>query len=77
MDKPLLIKSLKRVFLGILCCFIAPVIIMQAFKNQQHPFFIPVLIVGLVGMITAFIFGFRGIRTLVVALLGKAKKTKA
>ncbi|MGB1020433.1 MAG: DUF6095 family protein [Flavobacteriaceae bacterium] len=77
MNKPLLIKGLKKVFIGVLCCFIAPVIVMQAFKNQGHPFFLPVLIVGLLGMIAAFFYGFKGIRTLVVALLGKAKKTKA
>lgn len=54
MNKPLLIKGFKLVFTGIICCFIAPVIVMQAFKNQNHPFFIPVLVVGCLGMIAAF-----------------------
>ncbi len=77
MDKPLLIRGLKRIFIGVLCCFIAPVIIMQAFKNESHPLFIPVFAVGLLGMAAAFFYGFKGIQTMVNALLGKAKKTKA
>lgn len=76
MDKPLLIKGLKRVFLAILFGFIAPVIVMQAFKNENHPFFIPVFIVGLLGMLGSLFYGFKGINNMVTALLGKPKKAK-
>ena len=74
MNKPLLIKGFKLVFTGIICCFIAPVIVMQAFKNQNHPFFIPVLVVGCLGMIAAFFYGLKGVKSLVIALLGNRKK---
>ena len=75
MDKTLLIKGLKKMGFFFLSCFIGPVVVHQAFKNQGHPLYIPVLIVGLLFLITAFYYGFTGIRTLVSALLG-ARKTK-
>lgn len=75
MDKPLLIKGLKKMSLFLLCCFIGPVVVHQAFKNQEHPLYIPVLMAGLLFLITAFYYGFTGIRTLVRALLG-VRKTK-
>ena len=75
MNKPLLIKGLKKMSLFLLCCFIGPVVVHQAFKNQEHPLYIPVLILGILFLLTAFYYGFAGIRTLVSALLGE-RKTK-
>ena len=76
MKKPLLIKGFKLVFTGIIFCFIAPVIVMQAFKNENHPFFIPVLVVGCLGMIAAFFYGLKGVKSIVTGLLGNRKKGK-
>ncbi|MEK9957719.1 MAG: DUF6095 family protein [Flavobacteriaceae bacterium] len=67
-------QGLKRVFLGILCAFIGPVVLMEAFKNEGHPFYWPVLVLGLLFFGGALGYGFWGIRTLVVALLGKKRK---
>jgi len=75
MNKPLLQKSLKKMSLFLLCCFIGPVIVHQAFKNQAHPLYVPVLILGILFLITAMYYGFSGIKTLVNALLGE-RKTK-
>ncbi|MDA0201714.1 MAG: DUF6095 family protein [Bacteroidetes bacterium] len=75
MNKPFLKKGLKKMSWFLLCCFIGPVIVHQAFKNQDHPFFIPVLILGMLFLILAFYLGFSGIKTLVNALLGQ-RKTK-
>jgi len=61
--------------LFLLCCFIGPVLVHQAFKNQEHPLYMPVLILGILFLMTAFYYGFTGIRTLVSALLGE-RKTK-
>lgn len=75
MNKPLLQKGLKKMSLFLLCCFIGPVVVHQAFKNQSHPLYFPVLILGILFLIVAFYYGFSGIRTLVNALLGE-RKTK-
>lgn len=61
--------------LFLLCCFIGPVVVHQAFKNQEHHLYMPVLILGILFLMTAFYYGFTGIRTLVSALLGE-RKTK-
>lgn len=73
MDKRLLQKGLKRIALGILSAFTGPVIIMQAFQNEGHPFYWPVLIIGLIISGTAIGLGFTGIMNLVNALLGKKR----
>ena len=75
MNKPLLFKGLKKISLFLLCCFIGPVVVHQAFKNQEHHLYMPVLILGILFLMTAFYYGFTGIRTLVSALLGE-RKTK-
>ncbi len=75
MNKPLLFKGLKKMSLFLLCCFIGPVVVHQAFKNQEHHLYMPVLILGILFLMTAFYYGFTGIRTLVSALLGE-RKTK-
>ncbi|MEK9565930.1 MAG: DUF6095 family protein [Flavobacteriaceae bacterium] len=75
MNKPLLFKGLKKMSLFLLCCFIGPVVVHQAFKNQEHPLYMPVLILGILFLMTAIYYGFTGIRTLVSALLGE-RKTK-
>ena len=74
MDKTALQQGLKRISYGIVAAFIGPVIIMQAFKNEGHPFFWPVLIVGIVLCGVTIGYGFLGIRTLASAFLGKKRK---
>jgi hypothetical protein len=41
------------------------VIYTSAVRNEDHPFFIPVLGVGLIACILAILYGFRGIKLLV------------
>lgn len=71
MDKTLLQKGLKRISVFILFAFIGPVVLYEAFKNQTHPFYLPVLITGGVLCIAAIGYGFWGIRTLTDGFLGK------
>jgi uncharacterized membrane protein HdeD (DUF308 family) len=70
-------KKLKKGFLKmgtfIVLCFTAPVVVFQAFKNQEHPFFWPVLLIGIALCIMAIIFGFWAIKILLNALLGERK----
>jgi hypothetical protein len=50
---------------------LAPFAIYQAFRNQEHPLYLPVLIIGLVLAIAAIGLGFFAIRTVVRALFNK------
>ena len=65
MNKELIFKGLSRLFIAILFSFTGPVIYTSAVRNEDHPFFIPVLGVGLIACILAILHGFRGIKLLV------------
>ena len=65
MNKELIFKGLSRLFIAILFAFTGPVIYTSAVRNEDHPFFIPVLVVGLIACILAILYGFRGIKLLV------------
>lgn len=54
--------------------FTAPVILSQAFKNQGHPFYWPVLIIGGILALAAIAMGFYGIKVIMDALFGKKSK---
>ena len=65
MNKELIFKGLSRLFVAILFAFTGPVIYTSAVRNEDHPFFIPVLGLGLIACILAILYGFRGIKLLV------------
>ena len=65
MNKELIFKGLSRLFVAILFAFTGPVIYTSAVRNEDHPFFIPVLGLGLITCILAILYGFRGIKLLV------------
>ena len=73
-DKDLLVKGLKFIFYTIFLMFLAPVVLYQAFKNQDHPFYIPVLIIGLILAVAAIGMGFYSIKIFLDALFGKKQK---
>ena len=72
-DKDLLLKGLKKLGLTVLLMFTAPIVLWQAFKNEGHPFYWPVLVVGLILAILAVYMGFMGIRTITAAFFNKPK----
>jgi DMSO reductase anchor subunit len=72
-DRELLMKGVKRMFYTLALMFTAPVVLYQAFKNQDHPWYLPVLILGVVLAVAAVGMGFYGIRTLVNALFSNRK----
>ncbi len=74
MNTNLFKKSLRKIFYFMILCFVSPVIIMQAFKNQENVLFFPVLLFGIFLSSTAIIIGFMGINQLVKSLFGKIKK---
>ena len=67
-------KGFIQVFIGISLCFIAPITISQAFNNQDHPFFIIVLIIGTILLVSANNFGYKGINNLLNGTLGPKDK---
>ena len=75
-DKDLLVKGIKFLFYTVFVMFLAPWVLFQAFKNQDHPFYIPVLILGLLLAILAIGLGFYSIRIFIDALFGK-KRSKS
>lgn len=73
-DKSLLIKGLKFIGYTIALMFAAPLVLYQAFKNEGHPFFWPVLIVGFILAIFAIGMGFYSIKVIMEALFSRDKK---
>jgi len=74
-DKDLLVLGLKRLAITVLLMFTAPLILWQAFKNQEHFLFWPVCILGLVLSFYAVYMGFKGISTIINALFGEKTKS--
>ena len=70
-NKDLLLKGIKFLFITVFTMFLAPVVLFQAFKNQDHPFYLPVLILGLILATLAIGLGFYSIRIFINALFGK------
>ena len=64
MNKELIFKGLSRLFIAILFAFTGPVIYTSAVRNEDHPFFIPVLGLGLITSILAILYEFRVIKLL-------------
>ena len=67
-------KSLKFFSYTVLLMFTAPVVIYEAFKNQQHPLYWPVLILGVLLAIAAISMGFYSVKLLMDAIFDKRKK---
>ncbi len=76
MNKEILAKGIKLSLYTIALMFIAPVVIYEAFKNQEHPFYWPVLIVGGILAIAAISLGFYSIKVIMDALFWNNKKSK-
>ncbi len=73
-DKKLLVKGFKFIGYTTGLMFLAPFVIYQAFKNEEHPAYIPVLIIGLILAIAAIAFGFYTIKIFMDSLFGKKTK---
>lgn len=73
-DKDLLIKGIKYLGYTVLLMFTAPVVIYQAFKNQENPLYWPVLILGLFLGVAAIAMGFYSIKVILDSLFGRKEK---
>ncbi len=73
-DNHQLAKGIRRLALTVTLMFLGPIIIYQAFKNQGHPLYWPVLTIGILIAGIAIFMGFKSIQTLMNALFGNTKK---
>lgn len=72
-NKKLLKKSINYFVITLFCMFMAPGVLYQAFKNKEHLWYIPILIIGVILAITAVALGFYSVKTLVKSLYSKNK----
>lgn len=74
-DKDLLVTGLKRLAVTVVLMFTAPIVLYQAFKNQDHFLFWPVCIIGIILAFFAVRTGFKGIMTIMDSMFGKKPKS--
>ena len=67
-NKDLLLKGLKFLAGALPLSFIGPVVLFSSFKNQEHTWFIPILLFALLAMAAAIYLMFKGINTMIKAL---------
>jgi len=73
-DKDLMIKGIKYMGGTIILMFAAPITLYEAFKNEGHPLYLPVLITGFVFAIAAIAMGFYSIKIIIDSLFGPKPK---
>lgn len=69
-DKEQLLKGLQTLAMSLLFMVMGPGLIYEAFKNQGHYLWIPVLVGGIAALIAAIFFGFKGIRRIMRSMFG-------
>lgn len=67
-NRTLLEKGLKYLAGAIPLSAVGPVVLYSAFNNQEHPFYVPVLVVGAIACIAAIFLMFKGIGTIIKSL---------
>ena len=74
-DKEILLKGLKQLGLSLLLMFIGPSFLYLILSNKDKPFYIVLLILGILVCCLAIIFAFVGINTILISLF-ESNKTK-
>jgi hypothetical protein len=72
-NKELLIKGVKYLVYTLVLMFTAPIVLFQAFKNTEHSFYIPVLVLGVILAIAAIVLGFYSIKVLMEGIFTRNK----
>ena len=67
-NKKKLGRGIKYLAFALPLTLIGPSVLFAAFNNQDHPYYIPVLIVGIIALIAAIILMFLGIMTIVKSI---------
>lgn len=72
-DKSLLLKGIKFFLITVGLMFTAPLILYQAFRNEGHPYFWPVVVLGIILGIAAIGMGFYSVKVVMDAFFSKHK----
>jgi hypothetical protein len=75
MKKNHLAEGLKKIFISIFLMFLGPTILFQSLKNEDHPWFLPVLSVSIVVCVLSLFYGVKGLQSIMNAIF-KKKDTK-
>lgn len=67
-DKKKLMLGVRYLATALPFMFIGPVVIHSSFKNQEHPFFVPVLGLAIITCIFSVFMIFKGINTIIKSL---------
>jgi uncharacterized membrane protein len=73
-DKSILAKGVKYLAGALPLLFLGPVVITSAFKNENHPLYVYVLILGILIAFAAMFLIFKGINTVLKSLFDGDKK---
>jgi hypothetical protein len=73
-NKSILAKGVKYLAGALPLLFLGPVVITSAFKNEKHPLYIYVLILGILIALAAMFLIFKGINTVLKSLFDADKK---
>lgn len=72
-NKQLLLKGIRYLAFALPLMILGPVIINSSFKNEDHPFYIPILGIGIIGCIGFIFLMFKGIQTIMKSLFDANK----
>lgn len=67
-NKSVLAKGIKYLAAALPLLFVGPVVITSAFKNEKHPLYIYVLVLGIFLALAAMFLIFKGINTVLKSL---------
>lgn len=73
-NKTLLTKGIKYLAAALPLLFLGPVVITSAFKNEKHPLYVYVLILGILIALAAIFLIFKGINTVLKSLFDAENK---
>lgn len=73
-NKSVLAKGIKYLAGALPLLFLGPVVITSAFKNEKHPLYVYVLILGILIALAAMFLIFKGINTLLKSLFDAENK---
>lgn len=73
-DKTTIFKGFKKIAIAIPLMFVGPVIINSSFKNEENPFYYPVLALGIILCLLAMFLFFKGLITMVKGLFNDNEK---
>ena len=71
MKKNHLAIGVKKVFISIFLMFLGPTILFQSFKNEDHPWFVPVLSLSIVICVLSLFYGIKGLQSIMNAIFKK------